>query len=245
MTHWFEPIAEHLGSAYLRYSFTKGTAQEVGFLVAELGLDATRRVLDVGCGPGRHANALGRLGIPVVGIDIAQRFIDLATANAPPGVTFARADARDLNFEGEFDAVISLCQGAFGLVGAGDDGAVLAGMARAVRPGGQVLLTAFSSYFQVRFLEDGNRFDAATATHHERTTVKNEAGSDAPADLWTTCYTPRELQLLAMSVGLQPEAVWSVDPGAYGRKPPTIDSSEFMLVARRPFDATATRGRGE
>ena len=31
--HFFEPIAEHLGSAYLRYSFTKGTVQEIGFLV--------------------------------------------------------------------------------------------------------------------------------------------------------------------------------------------------------------------
>ena len=31
--HWFEPIAEHLGSAYLRYSFTKGTVQEVDHVV--------------------------------------------------------------------------------------------------------------------------------------------------------------------------------------------------------------------
>jgi hypothetical protein len=23
--HWFEPVADHLGGAYLRYSFTKGT----------------------------------------------------------------------------------------------------------------------------------------------------------------------------------------------------------------------------
>ena len=37
--HWFEPIAEHLGSAYLRYSFTKGTEQEVAFLVEVLGLE--------------------------------------------------------------------------------------------------------------------------------------------------------------------------------------------------------------
>ena len=36
--HWFEPVADHLGSAYLRYSFTKGTAQEVAFLTDVLGL---------------------------------------------------------------------------------------------------------------------------------------------------------------------------------------------------------------
>ena len=69
--HWFEGLADHLGSAYLRYSFTKGTEQEVGFLVEALGLGPGMRVLDVGCGPGRHAHALGRRGIEVHGVDIS------------------------------------------------------------------------------------------------------------------------------------------------------------------------------
>ena len=43
--HWFEPIADHLGRAYLRYSFTKGTTQEVAFLSDVLGLRAGMRVL--------------------------------------------------------------------------------------------------------------------------------------------------------------------------------------------------------
>ena len=45
------------------------------------------RVLDVGCGPGRHAHALAAQGIEVVGVDISQRFVDLA-AEAPPGRRF-------------------------------------------------------------------------------------------------------------------------------------------------------------
>jgi SAM-dependent methyltransferase len=240
--HWFEDVADHLGSAYLRYSFTKGTEQEVSFLVDALGLRAGARILDVGCGPGRHAHALGRLGFEVVGVDISDRFVALARAGVPAGaaVTFERADARALGYDAEFDAVISLCQGAFGL-SAGEPGApldpdraVLEGMARALRPGGRLALSAFSAYFQMRYLGEADSFDAAGGVNHERTTIRDEDGREAPAELWTTCFTPRELRLLAEAAGLRPDDVWSVTPGGYGARPPDVDHPEFLLLATRP-----------
>ncbi|MCU1399766.1 MAG: putative methyltransferase, partial [Acidimicrobiales bacterium] len=88
--HWFEPLADHMGPAYLRYSFTKGTRQEVEFLVGALDLRPGMRVLDVGCGPGRHAHALAELGIEVHGVDISQTFVDLANATPNPLATFER-----------------------------------------------------------------------------------------------------------------------------------------------------------
>lgn len=240
--HWFEGVADHLGSAYLRYSFTKGTEQEVEFLVGALGLGPGTRVLDVGCGPGRHSLALASRGIEVVGVDISQRFVDLATAATPPGnpARFERLDARALPFDAEFDAAISLCQGAFGLAGGGGetaldpDGAVLDGIARALRPGGVAAVSAFSAYFQVRFLEDTDTFDATRGVNHERTTVRDEQGSEAQHDLWTTCFTPRELRLLAAASGLVVEELWSVTPGRYARDEPDLDHPEFLVVARRP-----------
>src|SRR6187431_2946505 len=149
--HWFEPIADHLGSAYLRYSFTKGTVQEIDHLVGALGLVAGMRVLDVGCGPGRHAHELARRGFEVHGVDISQTFVDLASATAPAGATFERLDARSLPFRDEFDCVICLCQGAFGLMTANrEDERVLAGIASALHPGGRFALSAFNAYFAVR-----------------------------------------------------------------------------------------------
>lgn len=246
--HWFEDLADHLGEAYLRYSFTKGTEQEVDFLVEALEITPGMRVLDVGCGPGRHAHALGRRGISVHGVDISERFIEIARRDAPDGVTFERCDARTLGFEAEFDMVISLCQGAFGLADGGHqrdreatkalpldpDAGVLNAMARALVPGGKLAVSAFSAYFQVRWLDaEVGSFDAERGVNHELTTIKDESGRDAKVDLWTTCFTPRELRLLVAHAGLHVDALWSVRPGEYARNRPDIDHEEFLVVAQR------------
>jgi SAM-dependent methyltransferase len=232
--HWFEPIAEHLGSAYLRYSFTKGTVQEVDALIDVLGLTPGMRVLDVGCGPGRHAHELARRGIEVHGIDISQRFIDLAQASAPPGATFERMDARALLFDAEFDIAISLCQGGFGLLtGPGEDESVVRGMARAVKPGGRLAMSAFSAYFAVKYHEEAT-FDADRGVSHEITEVRNEQGEPKQVDLWTGCYTPRELRLLMRVCGLRLDRIWSVEPGKYMPTSPSTESPEFLILATRP-----------
>jgi len=231
--HWFEDVADHLGSAYLRYSFTKGTRQEVEFLIPALGLRPGMRVLDVGCGPGRHAYALAERGISVHGIDVSQRFVDLANQDAPAGATFERLDARNLVFESDFDAAICLCQGAFGLMTAdGHDETVIAGMTRAVRSAGRLALSAFSSYFVVKHWDSAD-FDADLGINHERTEIRDEAGVAIETSLWTGCYTPRELRMLCAAHGWRVDSISSVDPGAYGFDPPTVETAEFLLVATR------------
>ncbi|MEY2566580.1 MAG: hypothetical protein QOE35_1109 [Actinomycetota bacterium] len=225
-------MARHAGTAYLRYSFTRGTEQEVAFLADALDLGPGVRVLDVGCGPGRHAGVMVERGFAVVGVDISEDFLTIA-ADRVPGAAFVRADARLLPVRDAFDAVVSLCQGGFGLTG-DDGGDVLAQMAAAVRPGGRVAFTAFSSYFAVRFLEESDRFDAGTGVNHELANVKNPEGEARDFDLWTSCFTPRELRLLCDAAGLTVEHIWSVAPGAYARTPPDLDHPEFLVVSSRP-----------
>ena len=74
--HWFESVARYLGDSYLKYSFTKGTKQEIDFLVEALPLVGGDRVIDIGCGPGRHCNELAIRGYKAFGIDISETFIE-------------------------------------------------------------------------------------------------------------------------------------------------------------------------
>jgi SAM-dependent methyltransferase len=233
--HFYERLAEVVGPHYLRYSFTRSTESEVDFVADALALAPGDRVLDVGCGPGRHSHALARRGLQVTGVDVAQQFVELARHHAPDGATFVRGDARRLPVAAaSVDAVICLCQGGFGLLGGGEgEQAALDGMAGALRVGGRLALSAVSAYFVLRFLEQGDTFDADLGVNHELATVRDQEGGKAELDLWTTCFTPRELRLLCSRAGLEVRHIWSVGPGQYARRGPDLDHPEWLVVAER------------
>ena len=194
--HWFEPVADHLGEAYLRYSFTKGTDQEVAFLLDALGLEPGMRVLDVGCGPGRHAHALAATG------PRGRRHRHQPAVRRPGrGRTRRRGRPSDGSTLGTWPSWPSStppCRSARGPSGSPAGRALRStvtapcwqGIARALRPGGRVAVSAFSAYFQLRYLEEQDRFDADAGVNHERTEIRDPAGNVAEADLWTTCFTP-------------------------------------------------------
>lgn len=103
------------------------------------------RVLEIGCGAGRLARECARAVGPggrVVGADLSAAMLTVARARATDegldNVDFVQADAQVHDFgRGEpFDAVISQ----FGVMFFADPVAAFANIARAVRPGGRLLV---------------------------------------------------------------------------------------------------------
>ncbi len=111
---------------------------------------------------------------------------------------------------------------------------MLDGIARALRPGGVAAVSAFSAYFQVRFLEDTDTFDATRGVNHERTDGARRAGERGRARPVDHLLHAAELRLLAAASGLGSSDLWSVEPGRYARDEPDLDHPEFLVVARRP-----------
>ena len=82
-------------------------------LLSKLDLKGSERVLDIGCGDGEITAAIARR-VPrgsAVGIDSSRDMVDLAATRYPPNrfpnISFVLKDAREIDFDQEFDAVFS------------------------------------------------------------------------------------------------------------------------------------------
>ncbi|MFO7959455.1 MAG: class I SAM-dependent methyltransferase [Nitriliruptoraceae bacterium] len=238
-------IGQFQGAEYARNAFVAGTAEEAATLRALLGLQVGGRLLDVGCGDGRHLRWLADHGVVGTGVDVSPALLAAGRAAATAAgvaVTFDRVDARELRDwlgerAGTFDAAWSLCQGALGTSPITDPG-VVAGLAAAVRPGGWVAYTCFHALFAARHLAPGDAFDTVGLVHHQLAEVRGPDHTRRVTDLWTAAYTAREAARLASDAGLEVASVRGVEPGAYGRRPAgevALDDPEVLVVARRPL----------
>ena len=87
------------------------TPSEVDFLEKALGISPPGKVLDVGCGFGRHAIELAARGYRVTGLDLSSELLKEAKKRSRQRgtvVTWVKKDMREMEFDAEFDAVISL-----------------------------------------------------------------------------------------------------------------------------------------
>jgi len=117
------------------------TRLEVDFVLRSLRLPEGARILDLPCGYGRHAAVLARRGFRVVGVDLSRAMLAEARRRFTEGprLRFRRGDMRRIACRGEFDAVVNLYT-SFGYFTPAQNEAVLRRMARALRPGGRLLV---------------------------------------------------------------------------------------------------------
>jgi len=218
--------------------FTKNTVNEVDFLVEELKLKPGAAILDVGCGTGRHAIELARRGFIVTGVDLSSGMLAEAKKSAKKAkvsVTWVHANATTMQIDQQFDAVICLCEGAFGLLGRGDDAlkqplGILRRVARALKPGARCLFEVLNGYRMARRHSQSdveqNTFDPLTLSE-----VSDVSIPGVTSTMRERGFVPTELRLLFRTAGLNVLHIWGGTAGNWRRGRIDLDEMEIMVVA--------------
>jgi len=219
---------------------------QVPQLTALLGLAPPARILDVGCGYGRHSVELAQLGFQVTGIDISE--VQLARARekaqaAEVSVDFRLGDARALEFEGEFDAAVSMFL-SFGFFETDAEHlAMLQGVGRSLKPGGRFLMDFWNREYEIQRFDrwqvdrTGEIFELEEWDFDYlkgRLNWTNHAFfPDGRHESWyhsIRAYTVVEMKTLFEQAGLHLDAVY----GSLAGTPYSIESQAAIFVATKP-----------
>ncbi len=194
------------------YSRHARFVSELGAPVVELlAPEAGERILDLGCGDGDLSVKLLQMGVEVVGVDSSPDFIAAACAK---GIDARLMDGQDLTFDGEFHAVFS--NAALHWMTRPSD--VIAGVARALRPGGR---------FVAEFGGHGNVAAIVTAI---RAVARIHGGDEKLAHPW---YFPTTDEY----AGLLEAAGFAVEEMALIPRPTPLPTglAGWLETFRQPF----------
>jgi SAM-dependent methyltransferase len=221
------------------------TAREVAFIARRIPLEEHARVLDVCCGPGRHALPLARLGYDVTGVDRDPDAIAAATHSAgadsaqdAPRARFRVLDVLDLGrLDRNFDAVLCLWA-SFGYSDATANRRLLAAMAARLRKGGRLILDIYNrDFFATRTGERrseraGQPVVERSRLDGDRLTVELTFGDPPRTDAfgWQT-FTPDEALGLAEDSGLRRIGACA---GFDEATPPSPGNPRMQLTLERP-----------
>jgi SAM-dependent methyltransferase len=143
---WFETWFD---SPYYHLLYKNHDEQEarrtVDYLLQALDLPDQSRILDLGCGKGRHARYLAEKGFDVTGIDISNASITYARQFENDHLAFYRHDMRQMFRANYFDAVMNMFT-SFGYFQSDSDHfQTIKNVSRQLKPGGLLLIDFFNA----------------------------------------------------------------------------------------------------
>lgn len=249
MKQWYELLFENYAKKYDKECFVQGTVGECDFIEQEISRDKSSKIIDIGCGTGRHSIELTRRGYNVTGVDLSESQLIRAKEKAKAldlNIDFQKHDARNLPFEGEFDLAIMLCEGGFSLMETDEmNFEILRNATKALKEKGKFIFTTLNGLFPLfhsvkEFYEsaakEGNStckncsFDLMTFRDHNTVVFEDDAGTKKELTCNERYYVPSELTWLLKTLGYKNIDIFGAKLGAYSRKDKLTTGDFEMLV---------------
>lgn len=247
MKKWYEELFENYAETYETEVYTKGTIGEIDFIEKEIKHDKSKKILDIGCGTGRHSIELAKRGYNVTGIDLSECMLEMAKQKAKEAkvkVEFIKADARYLKFEKEFDLALIICEGGFCLMETDEmNYMVLQSASRSLKQEGKLILNTLNGLFplfhsvkdfinsnSVDGISQGNTFDLMTFREKSIIEVTDDEGNIKKIKCDERYYVPSEITWLLKSLGFKKVDIYGCKLGAFSRDDKLTNEDYQMLV---------------
>lgn len=251
MKQWYELLFENYAGKYDQESFVQGTLGECDFIEKEISCNKALKILDIGCGTGRHSIELTRRGYKVIGVDLSDFQLARAREKAMEAglnIDFRKQDARNLPFDNEFDLALMLCEGGFPLMETDEmNFEILKSASRSLKNGGKFIFTTLNGLFPVfnsieEFCQSAaqegnaayrkNSFDIMTFRDHNITIVEDDNGKKRELVCNERYYIPSEITWLLKSLGFKSVEIYGAKLGAFSRSDRlTVNDFEMLVIA--------------
>jgi len=253
MKQWYESLFENYARKYDKECFVQGTVGECDFIEKEIARDKSLKIIDIGCGTGRHAIELTKRGYDLTGIDLSDNQIKRAREKAQEAgvaIDFQIQDARNLPFDGEFDLAIMLCEGGFSLMETDEmNFEILKNATKALKSKGKFIFTALNGLFPLfhsvnEFYESAQKegqsqckecsFDLMTFRDYNTAVIEDDSGNKRELKCNERYYVPSEITWLLKSLGYKKIDILGAKLGAFSRNDKLLtDDFEMLVIAEK------------
>jgi len=249
MKQWYETLFENYGEKYDRECFAQGTIGECDFIEKELNFNKSLKIIDVGCGTGRHSIELAKRGYQVTGIDLSISLLKKAEEKANKAgvkVDFFRHDARNLPFEKQFDVAIMLCEGGFPLMETDEmNYEILKNVSKSLKDRSKFIFTTLNGLFPLfhsinefhtQGIMEGNatyrskHFDLMTFRDYNITKFVDDNGVEKELECNERYYVPCEITWLLKTLEFTKIEIFGATLGAFSREDKLKAEDYEMLV---------------
>ena len=226
------------------------TDLETQFAIHALAIQPHHRVLDLCCGQGRHSVALAKTGVDLTGVDLSQEMLAIARSTAAEAgvpLTLRQADMRHLpdDLENQFDAVINMFSSFGYLESEEDDQQVLHQIAKALKPGGKLLMDLLNREWVIinneeydwhqhedgRVVLERRQLNLQTSTNHlTYTEILPDGTRREMSDLHMRLYALTELAKMLTTAGLTLKHVY----GGFRGEEYGVNTRRMIVVASNP-----------
>lgn len=247
--NWYEEFYGGEFDRVVGFPDEETTRRQAIFVIKALGLHLDGKILDLACGYGRHSLLFADMGLKVTGLDLSEYYIGIArkaAAEAGLDAEFVIGDIREIPYADVFDSVVSMFT-SFGFFETRDeDMRVLAGAARALKPGGKLLIDYENPFYFVSEdvlkrpeerveLPDGstayiiNEFDILRQREKMSARIRRPDGTEYESGYDIRLYNPPELEAMLVEAGFTVRG-WF---GDFTGGPPSPETPRLIVVAEK------------